>query len=372
MRPGMSQPALPIFLACLPGLEPLLADEARALGLPAPVAVPGGVETSASWPDIWRANLWLRGASRVLARIGEFRALHLAQLDKRARKFPWAEFLRRDIPLRVEVSCTRSRIYHQKAAAQRIEGAITDTLGARIDPEAPLRLMVRIADDLVTLSLDTSGEGLHKRGHKQAIGKAPLRETMAALFLRQMGFDGSQSVIDPMCGSGTFVLEAAEIASGLAPGRARHFAFEDLASFDPALWQVQRTLGPACMPRARFMGFDRDQGAIQSSRANAARAGLDGIAEFHCQPLGALQRPDGPPGLIMVNPPYGGRIGSPGKLFGLYASLGEVLRTGFAGWRLGLVTSDPKLARATGLDLQAGPPVPHGGLKVRLHESAIL
>ena len=364
----MDDPVYPIFLACPPGLEAALAEEARALGLSAPVAVAGGVETSGGWPDIWRANLWLRGASRVLVRIGSFRALHLAQLDKRARKFPWGDVLRADVPLRVDATCTRSRIYHQGAVAQRVSRAITETLGAPIDAGADLRLMVRLDDDLVTLSLDTSGDGLHKRGHKLAIGKAPLRETMAALFLRQMGYDGSQPVLDPMCGSGTFVIEAAEIACGLAPGRARSFAFEHLARFDAKGWDAMRA-GPSRAAPAQFFGYDRDQGAVRNATENAARAGVDACTRFACQPISALTRPDVPPGLILVNPPYGGRIGNPKLLFGLYASLGTVVKQHFRGWRLGLVTSERKLAHATGLPLTPGPPVPHGGLKVQLFQT---
>lgn len=364
----MEHPDFPIFLTCLPGLESALAEEARALGLDAPVAVAGGVETRGGWPDIWRANLWLRGASRVLVRIGSFRALHLAQLDKRARKFPWGDFLRPDIPLRVEASCTRSRIYHQGAVAQRVERAIVETLGASVDAGAPLRLMVRLDDDLLTLSLDTSGEGLHKRGHKLATSKAPLRETMAALFLRQMGFDGHQPVLDPMCGSGTFVIEAAEIAMGLAPGRSRSFAFEHLASFDPQAWAALRQDCPRTAP-VQFFGFDRDQGAVRNATENAARAGVSASTAFACQPISALTRPDTPPGLILVNAPYGGRIGNAKLLYGLYASLGNVVKQNFGGWRLGLVTSDRKLAHATGLPLSAGAPVPHGGMKVQLFQT---
>ena len=361
----------PIFLACLPGLEPALAEEAGALGLTTPVPVAGGVETRGGWHDIWRANIRLRGASRVLVRIGSFRALHLAQLDKRARRFPWGEVLRADVPIRVEASCTRSRIYHQKAAAQRVERAIAETLGAPISPEAAMRLMVRIDDDLVTLSLDTSGGGLHRRGHKLATGKAPLRETMAALFLRQMGFDGSQPVLDPMCGSGTFVIEAAEWAAGLAPGRTRPFAFEHLASHDPAQVAALRAT-PRNNPPLQFFGFDRDQGAIRSSQQNAERAGVTDCTAFACQPLSALRRPDTPPGLVMVNPPYGARLGNTKLLYGLYGTLGEVLRTEFRGWRLGLVTAERNLAHATGLPLTPGPLIPHGGLKVQLFQSAQL
>ena len=237
-----------IFLAGPPGLEPLLEAEAAALGLPGPKAVPGGVVFQGGWPEVWRANLHIRGASRVLARIGGFRALHLAQFDKRARKFPWADALRADVPVRVEVATRSSRIYHAGAARERIEAAIRDTLGAPIvrpaegeePPADVVALKVRIENDVCSFSLDTSGDLLHRRGHKQAVNAAPMRETLAALFLAACGYRGAEPVCDPMCGSGTFPIEAAEIAMNLAPGRSRSFAFERLASFDAAAWAALR------------------------------------------------------------------------------------------------------------------------------------
>ncbi|MTE00056.1 class I SAM-dependent RNA methyltransferase [Paracoccus sp. YIM 132242] len=354
-----------IFLVATPGLEAPLAAEAAALGWQ-PVVQPGGVTITGGWPDVWRANLWLRGATRVLARVGQFRALHLAQLDKRARKFPWATVLRRDVPVRVETTCKASRIYHAGAATQRIERAIAEELGAPVAPDAALVVKVRIEDDLVTLSLDTTGESLHKRGHKEAVAKAPMRETMAAMFLREMGFDGSQPVLDPMCGSGTFVIEAAEIAADLAPGRSRGFGFQQLAGFDAAAWEAMRAAATPRPAPAQFFGSDRDAGAIRMSQANAERAGVAALTRFDCRAIGDLARPDGPPGIVIVNPPYGARIGNKGPLFGLHAAMGAVFKERLGGWRVGIVTSEGALAKATGLPLESGPVVAHGGLKVRL------
>lgn len=369
--PSDAEPArMEIFLVATPGLEEPLAEEARALGFDAQV-VPGGVQFHGGWPEVWRANLQIRGATRVLVRIGAFRAMHLAQLDKRARRFPWADFLRPDVPLKVETVSRKSKIYHAGAATQRVEAALKDSLGVTIAPDAEMVLKVRIEDDLCTFSIDSSGDSLHRRGYKEAVGKAPMRETMAAMFLRQCGYDGRMPVLDPMCGSGTFVLEAAEIAAGLNPGRARHFAFEQLASFDPAAWQQMRSAAaPAVSPEIRHFGSDRDQGAIRMSLANAERAGLSDWTRFDCRPVSDLERPEGPPGLIMINPPYGARIGNKGPLFGLHAAMGEMLRERFGGWRVGLVTSEVPLARATGLPFEdPGPYVAHGGLKVRLFRS---
>ena len=365
-----------IFLVTAPGLESALCAEARAAGFRAPTAVKGGVTVTGGWPEVWRANLEIRGASHVFARIAEFRALHLAQLDKRARKLAWGEFLRKDVPFRVEASCKHSRIYHQRAAAQRIENAIKDQLGAPLSPDAELCIKVRIEDDLCTISVDTSGESLHKRGHKEAVAKAPMRENLAALFLRQCGYDGAEPVVDPMCGSGTFVIEAAEIAAGLKPGRSRHFAFEQLAGFDAAAWQRLRGTGggkgdvarsDSSRLAIRFYGSDRDAGAIQMSRANAERAGVAAMTEFRQHAISDLVAPEGPPGLVIVNPPYGGRVGDRKTLYPLYNALGQTLRSRFAGWRVGLVTNDASLAAATGLPFgPPGGPVSHGGISVTL------
>jgi putative N6-adenine-specific DNA methylase len=361
--------AFEIFLVVPPGLETVLADEARAAGFAVTGTMPGGVTLQGGWPEIWRANLTLRGATRVLARIGEFRAFHLAQLDKRARKFDWAAVLRPDVPVRVEVSTRRSKIYHAGAATQRIERAISEELGAPIAANAPVQIKARIDDNLVTFSVDTSGESLHKRGHKLFTGKAPMRETLASLILRACGYNGSEPVLDPMCGSGTFPIEAAEIAAGLLPGRDRAFAFEHLAGFDPGAFAAMKAV-PRRETDLRFHGSDRDAGAIKGATENAARAGVAGLTQFTRAPVSELARPEGPPGLVIVNPPYGGRIGDRKLLFALHGALGQVLRDRFSGWRVGIVTNDGGLAKATGLPFRPpGPPIAHGGLKVTLYQT---
>lgn len=358
-----------------PGLEQLLQAEAVENGFAHAIVVPGGVTVKGHWTTVWRANLLMRGAGRVLARIGAFPAYHLAELDKKARAFPWGETLRADVPLRVEVTASqRSKIYHAGAAQQRIETALSESFGAVIDKEAALSLKVRIEKDVVSFSIDTSGESLHKRGHKPAVGKAPMRETLAALFLRQCGFDGKEAVVDPMCGSGTFVLEAAEIAAGLWPGRSRHFAFEDLASFHAGRWDEMRAMAP--VPRVdlpRFQGSDRDPGAIRMARANAEASGTGAAISFLNHAISDLVPPEGRPGLVIVNPPYGTRIGEQKQLFALHATMGRVLKQRFGGWRVGIITTEAQLARATGLSfLPTAAPVPHGGLKVTLYQSAPL
>ena len=362
-----------IFCVAPPGLEDVLAGEARALGFPDPQSVPGGVTFMGGWPDVWRANLGLRGASRILARIDSFRVVHLSQLDKRARRVDWASILRPDVAVKVEASCRGSKIYHAGAASERVARAITETLGAPVADEAPLTVRVRIDNNVCTISLDTSGELLHRRGFKAEVNKAPMRETLAALFLRACGYDGQEAVFDPMCGSGTFVIEAAEIAAGLMPGRARSFAFEQVRGFDPEAWSAMKSACPHRQPERMFLGQDRDEGAIRMSRANAERSGVADFTRFETGDARALKRPDTAPGLVIVNPPYGTRIGNRKALMGLYSALGLGLKKNFSGWRVGLVTTDAALARATRLPFgPPGRPVDHGGLKIRLYQTGAL
>ena len=363
-----------IFLTAAPGLEAALLAETTEAGFADAKSVPGGVTIQGDWREVWRANLQLRGAARVLARIGEFRAFHLAQLDKRSRKFPWGDVLRRDVPLKVEVTTNKkSKIYHAGAAAQRVEKALVETFGATISKEAALTLKLRIDDNNCLFSIDTSGEGLHKRGHKSAVGKAPMRENLAALFLRDCGFDGREAVVDPMCGSGTFIIEAAEIALGLMPGRSRAFAFEQLASFDATAFETLKqelTAKAHAEAGLMFYGSDRNAGAVEMATANAERAGVAAVTQFSQQAVSDLMPPEGAPGLVIVNPPYGARIGNKKLLFALYGALGQTLKERFSGWRVGIVTSETGLAKATGLPfLPQGAPVAHGGLKIRLFKT---
>jgi putative N6-adenine-specific DNA methylase len=368
-----------IFLTAAPGLEEVLCAEVRTKGFNSPRAVAGGVTIRGGWPEVWRANLWLRGTGRVLAVLASFRALHLAELKNEARKVQWGEVLRPEVPFRVDATCAKSRIYHSGAAAERIETAIRETLGAPSLPNpqigAPVLIRARIERDECTLSVDTSGEPLHKRGYKAAVAKAPMRETLASLFLRQCGYDGSEPVADPMCGSGTFVIEAAEIAARLNPGRARPFAFERLATFDAAGWERMRAVERrrTLAEGVRFYGSDRDAGAVAMARANAERAGVAAFTEFRQCSVSEAAAPEGPPGLVIVNPPYGSRIGNRKTLLPLYRALGQALLARFPGWRVGLIAGDATLARATALPfLPSAAPVPHGGLRVTLFRTAAL
>ena len=362
-----------IFLATAPGLENALYDEVKGKAFKQVKVVKGGVTIKGGWPEVWRANLWIRGASRILARVASFRVQHLSQLDMRAREIIWGDILHPHIPFRVEASCAKSRIYHSGAAAERVEKAISETLRAKSAPDADVTVMVRIDRDICTISVDTSGDLLHKRGFKAHVNKAPMRENMAALFLQQCGYKGTEPVYDPMCGSGTFVIEAAEIAARLNPGRARHFAFEKLVTFDPAEWDKMRSVTRQANDDVHFYGSDRDEGAIKMSTDNAARAGVSAYTTFTQQSISDITPPSDSAGLVILNPPYGTRIGESKKLTPLYQSIGNVLRNNFSGWRVGIITSDATLAKATKLPfLPTSEPIQHGGIRINLYKTDAL
>ena len=359
-----------ILLVTVPGLEELLRAEAVENGFKKPEVTYGGVTIKGYWSDVWRANLILRGASRILVRIGSFRVTHLAKLDQLAHEFPWEETFPAGVSLRVEATCKKSKIYHKKAAAERFEKALVDRLGAVIDSEAELVLKIRILKDVCTISVDSSGEGLHKRGIKQALNRAPLRETLAALMLRQAGFRGKEPVIDPMCGSGTLVLEAAEIASRHLAGRARSFAFQQLKTFDQNAFQALKDNHNVGATDQHFYGFDRDTGAIKSASDNAERGNVSAITTFAQQTISELKPPTEIPGLMITNPPYGARIGDEKKLAPLYQKLGHVAMERFSGWRVAILTNSDKLAAATGLPFKKDPiGFSHGGIRVHFYQT---
>jgi putative N6-adenine-specific DNA methylase len=235
------------------------------------------------------------------------------------------------------------------------------------------RFLVRLVDDEVTLSVDSSGGLLHRRGYRQATAKAPLRETLAAALLLAVEWDGSVPLVDPLCGSGTIPIEAALLARRIPPGWARRFAFERWPEFQPSVWAyVREEAGRDIRDRAPapIVAADRDAGAIEACTSNVERAGVSGDLSIHCAALSTtLRAPDLaalPPGLVLTNPPYGIRVGDSAHLRDLYASLGNALRL-LDGWSLGFVSSDPALAASTGLELHHRLTISTGGLRIGLY-----
>lgn len=362
--------ALALYAVTAPGLEALTALELTELGLTASATEPGGVAFSGSLIDLGRANLRLRTASRILVRLGSFHARALGELERKAAELPWREWLPTTIPVVVRATCRKSRLYHQRAVAQRVASASgmeqakaadgADETGAQL-------VVVRLLRDSCTVSLDGSGELLHRRGYRLATAKAPLRETLAAGLLLASGWDPGTPLLDPFCGSGTIPIEAALIARRMPPGMHRDFSCRRWVCWDEPRWQevlqAAREQIRDAAP-APIVGADRDAGAITMARANAARAGVAGDIEFRQAALSSLKPPAGT-GALVSNPPYGVRVGERDQLPDLYARLGQVALTKLPGWRITVLVPTARLERQTGLDFRERFRTKNGGLPVR-------
>lgn len=366
---------LALYAVTAPGLESLTAAELRRLGIEPTGVEPGGVSFQGNLADVARANLWLRTASRILVRLGTFHVRALGELERKAGLLPWREWLVADQPLTVRATCRKSRLFHQGAVAERViaaaggrppEDAALST-DEEAEPAAQL-VVVRLFRDEATISLDSSGSLLHRRGYRLETAKAPLRETLAAALLLGSGWHPVEPLVDPFCGSGTIPIEAALLARRLPPGLHRSFAFQRWAAWNETEWRslidAARDQSLSRAPSA-IIAADRDAGAIAAGRGNAARAGVEQDIEFRCEALSLLDPPTGT-GHLITNPPYGVRVGDPRALRDLYARLGQVARERLAGWRLTLLLPTVPLERATGLAFTESLRTSNGGLTVRV------
>ena len=380
-----SPESLRFFVSCAPGLEMILAQELKALNLtilePEPATAasknrvlpddPGGWLLSGSLEDVYRSNLYLRTASRVSVRLGEFYAAAFSELRKKASRLEWERYLSPGQPVHLSVTCHKSRLYHSDAVAERVVGAINDRFSNSKKETQPSKngqlVLVRLVNDLCTISIDSSGALLHKRGYRLESTKAPLRETLAAALLLLSGWSGEMTLIDPFCGSGTIPIEAALLARNIPPGVARDFAFMHWPGFVPHEWE--RVLHSArdgiIRQDSHIFGYDRDQGAVQSAISNASRAGLNEVIHFQRQSISELSPPRSNPGWLITNPPYGVRISGSKDLRNLYARFGNLLTTAFSQWQAGILCYDKKLTANLGLPpQQASYHFTNGGLPV--------
>ena len=374
-------PPLACFASVAPGLEPLALAEALALGLPAELEA-GGIAWNGDSRSALLANSALRIASRVLVRLASFEARSFAELERHARKVEWSRVLRAGDAVRFRVTCKKSKLYHSDAVAQRLADAVMRVVpgvraegGSATEDESDdadvdvALIVVRLMRDRCTVSADSSGALLHRRGYRQATAKAPLRETIAAAMLAASGWDAVSPLVDPLCGSGTIPIEAALKARMLAPGARRTFAMERWPTVPPALGQQVRdelaALGTSSAV-GEIMGSDRDAGAIAAAHANAERAGVAADIGLAIRSLTGAVFPDSARGWIVTNPPYGVRVGDADRVRDLWAQLGNVLRDRAPGWCLTVLSPDTALERQLRIPLRAVASLSNGGIPVRI------
>ena len=381
-RPARSksiQSTFDLLAVCPLGMEMVAAAEMRSHGLQVRSVEPncGAVEWSGTLNDVMRANLLLRTVERVTLRLDTFRATHFAQLRGKTADLPWEHWVKPGRPVCFRVSADTSKLYHERAIAERVEGGMADRMGGVVrtvrhseetEGEGAQMIHVRMHKDDCTLSLDTSGARLHRRGYRLAIGKAPLRETLAAALIRHSGWDPATPFADPFCGSGTLPIEAALLARNIAPGLNRKFAFEDWTLFEAGPWKEMIAAARAAIKPTGPLIFasDRDAGAVESAKANAERAGVGADIRFeHKSVSDFAPPPDAPPGLILTNPPYGFRAKGP-DLRNLYARFSQVAQRNFPGWKAMFLCTHPAHAHAAGADMNTGIWYNNGGIRVKV------
>lgn len=364
------------FVVTAPGLGEVCGAEAMALGFEDVRPSRCGVDFSGGLRDLYAANLHLRTATRILVRLGGFKATDFPDLFRKALRLPWGSFLRPDTALEIRATAHRSRLIHTGRIVETVSAAIDRALGRAAPGDSNARfkqlILVRFEEDSCTISCDSSGELLHKRGYRSAAGAAPLRETLAAASLLLLGWDGSIPLCDPLCGSGTIAVEGGLIATRQPPGRHRHFAFMSWPGYRPGLWQAlteeaDRKIVPLLSP---IYASDSDQRVLTVAAQNAQQAGVADSIDFSCSDLQSLPVRPGP-GLVLCNPPYGIRLEQEEDLAALYRDLGRGFKRAFPGWTIAFIAPDEHLAMSTALNAHSRVHLVNGGLNVALYTAAI-
>lgn len=370
---------LTLYAVCPPGIESLLAAECGDLGLAPGRTEPGGVAFQGDLAALYRANLELRTAVRVLLRLGDpFEARFFDDLVRQARRLAWKRVIPPGATLRFRVTSRKSRLYHEDGIAERLLAAVAAQVpgvrpaakatepDAESDQSGGQLVVVRVVYDRVTVSADSSGAPLFRRGYRLAGARAPLRENVAAAMLRVVGWDGRTSLVDPFAGAGTIPIEAALLARRIAPGLGREFAFERWPGLDGDAWtRLKDEARGRVLPRAGvpIRGFDRDAGAVAAAQANAERAGVSEDIVFERRTVSALPELRG--GALVTNPPWGARVGDRQALRDLYARLGQRVRERCPESGVAVLVARREHESALGLALTLGFRTVSGGIPVR-------
>ena len=361
------------FATCPRGLEELLAGELTAAGAQVVRQLPAGVLFTADAAAEMRANLTSRTATRILRKVGYTRYRKEEHIYRAALDLPWPEWFSVDKTIAVKVGAQNAPLKSLNFITLKIKDAICDRFREEVrerpsvDTEAPdVPVYAFFTPDAVTFYLDTSGEPLFKRGFKREASAASIKENLAAGMLLLSGWEPGTPLLDPMCGAGTILLEAADLALNRAPGRSRHFAFEHYRDFDAALWQRIKAEARAKekpLTRLPIFGADQDRWVLDKARNNLAAAGYEDI-ELKVSDVLELKAPT-PVGTIVTNPPYGERIGEAEDLADWYPLLGDWLKQNFSGWEAWIISGDPLLPKLIGLKASRRIPLFNGPIETR-------
>jgi putative N6-adenine-specific DNA methylase len=369
------------FATCPRGLENVLGAELVALGALNVASVDGGASFEGPFELCYAVNLESRVASRVSWRVAHGPYQSEREIYEAVRALPWHEWFTVDHTIRVDVAGIRAPVKSLEFVTLRVKDAICDGFRERtgvrpsVDTRAPdARINAFLTATDFTVYLDTSGEALFKRGYRKEAGEAPLRENLAAGILRLAQWEPGMPLLDPMCGSGTFLCEAAMIATDRAPGLERDFGFEKLAMFDAKAWHRLKEAAHARVKPADDLpihGSDRYGEALKLARANLAALGLEGAV--HLKQADVLDVPaPASSGILVTNPPYGVRLQDQEQIAELYPKLGDALKKKFSGWTAYIFTADMRLPKLIGLSASKRTPLFNGALECRLFEFRVV
>ena len=369
------------FASCPRGLEAILCGELEALGASNAAPIDGGVRFNGELGLCYRVNLESRIASRVLWQVATGRYASDQDIYDAVRALPWHDWFPVEHTIRVDVAGIRAAVKSLDFVTLRVKDAICDAFRAAtgvrpsVDTRDPgARIHAFLSESEFTLYLDTSGEPLFKRGYRKAVGEAPLRENLAAGILRLARWQPGTPLLDPMCGSGTFLCEAAMIALDRAPGLTRSFGFEKLASFDEPAWNKLRDAARARMRAVQELaiyGSDRYGDTLKLARENLAALDVEHAVVLKQADVLEM-RPPAPSGILVMNPPYGVRLQDQHTLAALYPQLGDALKKKYAGWTAYIFTADLRLPKLIGLSASRRTPLYNGALECRLFEFKIV
>jgi putative N6-adenine-specific DNA methylase len=358
-----------LFAVSQPGIEEITFKELKELGIDGKV-VPGGIEFKGDLRELYKTNLWLRSASRVLVRLCTFKAKHFAELVRKAKKCNWEEFLTPEIPVKLRATSRRSKLYHTGAIKERVLRAIKEAgieiKEAKYEDEGT-SVIVRFENDLCTISVNSSGAHLHKRGYRVVETEAPLRENLAAAMILASGWKGEVPLIDPFCGSGTIPIEAALLATSTPPGKNRKFAFMKWPNFDGKLWEELLSEAEERRKEVKvsIFGFDIEEEAIRASVKNAEVAGVGEFTTFQNLSFPEVFFEEA---VIVTNPPYGERL-SIKNVREIYRRFGDWVRRHFKKYRVFFLSPDRTLAKVTGLNPEMVTYFSNGGITVGLYRA---
>ncbi|HYG32479.1 MAG TPA: class I SAM-dependent RNA methyltransferase [Methylophilaceae bacterium] len=369
------------FATCPRGLETVLAQELADCGAFNVQPVDGGASFTGVFEICYRANLQSRVATRILWRVGQGNYASEDDIYQAVLKLDWKEWFSVDRNFMVKVTGVKCPLKSLEFVTLRIKDAVCDrfrqSLNRRPDintREPDVRVHAYLTADQYQIYLDTSGAALYQRGFRRSSVEAPLRENLAAGILKLTGWKPGTPLLDPMCGSGTFLLEAAMMALDIAPGSKRHFAFEKLNNFDQSAWQAIKQQADKNAKQVTFQkiyGSDADLRAVRVSKTNLQEAGLLEAVQLAHKDFAELAAP-AETGILIANPPYGVRIGEDEALAALYPKMGETLKRKFAGWTAYFLTSDMRLPKLMRLSPSKRTPLFNGPLECRLFEIGLV